>query len=337
MNAPPRPPPPPGPPVPPPSASSHHHSPSISAFSSRIDSPPHSLPPPQLSPLSSPSSSPRSSPTSAFTFAPPSSSPICPQCSLPYHDVVSSSYPRVLHCLHTYCTNCCQILAHQGTGKNIICPLCSFETALTDRGILDLQTNHSMIHLMKLKQKQQLLNEKFVCNNCDVEAATWRCQNCDEGCANLCNDCKLQHLQMKALRSHVLIPMKEYQESNLYPRDQIACQKHRNEFLEIYCCDCKMAICLTCAVYEHQHHQRKTIQDGEGIEKREMQQDLLNLHDVYDVYEQETNQIENISKNLSHQNELLKNKTRNIFQELHNLLHERYLPPPLSLPLTLTL
>lgn len=190
---------------------------------------------------------------------------------------------------------------------------------------------------MKLHKKQQLLNAKFTCDNCDVEVATWRCQNCDDGCANLCNDCKLQHLQMKALRSHVLIPMKEYQESNLYPRDQVSCRNHHNELLEIYCCDCKMAICLTCAVYEHQHHLRKTIQDGEEIEKREMQQELLDLRDIYDAYEQEANQIENISKNLIQQNELLKSRTRNLFEELHDLLRERYSPLCLCLPSFLTL
>lgn len=265
-------------------------------------------------------------PSSSSTTTNGSSIPInllCSNCTQPYDDSISSTYPRLLSCLHTFCTNCCQNLAHKDTGKNIVCPSCSYATDLTDNGIHELQTNYAIIRQVKLFKKSQSMNQSLICNNCDLEIAIWRCQNCEDGCANLCNECKIQHLQMKALRSHILIPMEEYKQSNVHTRDLFPCHKHPNEYLEVYCCDCQIALCLTCAVYDHQQHQRKTIDDGLLIEQHNIQQDITDVTDVYDVYEKETDSIEGISTSLSKQNDALKQNISSLFHELHELLNDR--------------
>jgi hypothetical protein len=270
----------------------------------------------------------------------------CPHCSQGYDDLIASSQPRVLHCLHTFCTNCCQTLAHHGTGKVIHCPLCSYRTELTENGIYGLDPNYAILKIIKLQKKIELMSQISTCDNCDVEVALWRCQNCDEGCANLCQECKSQHLQMKALRSHTFVTMEEYKQSNhLHSKDLFPCPKHPNEYLEVYCSDCHLAVCLTCAVYDHSQHCHRTVDDGLMIVQQQIQQEILDVVDVYQSYEVETNNITHIANNLNKQHEALKKNLSSLFGELQSQLHERYCPcllvrarlililsPPLSCP-----
>lgn len=249
---------------------------------------------------------------------------ICEGC-LQEYDNTRDKQPKVLNCLHTYCVSCCQNIAYKNEGRIIICPLCSYETDLNNKGINSLQVNYSILRILDIKKKEELNKLTLLCENCDKqEVANWRCQNCDEGCANLCDECKFQHTQMKALRSHILIPMDEFKKSTTYTRDNFTCQKHPTELLEVYCCDCRIAVCLTCAVYDHHLHTRKTIEDGLNIESTDITQNIHDVTDVYNIYEKETNSVEGISQNLNNQNELLKQNIKNLFQELHNMLYERY-------------
>ena len=232
--------------------------------------------------------------------------------------------PKVLNCLHTFCSLCCQTIGYKNNGKIIICPLCNNETNLKEKGIGGLQVNYIILRQLEIKRKEELLKSNLKCENCNKSNnAIWRCLTCEEEYANLCEDCKLQHTQMKALRSHNIITINEYKTLTSYIKDKFQCNKHINEELEVYCYDCHQAICLTCAVYDHNNHSRKTIEDGLEIESSDIKQNIYNVTDLYNIYEKETKSVEDISQNLLNQNELIKKNITNTFQELHTMLQER--------------
>ena len=88
------------------------------------------------------------------------------------------------------------------------------------------------------------------CNqNRKTKSAQFMCQQCKE---QMCAECTKCHQSMKMSKTHRLLPMKEVlskSESRLSL--DMKCDRHKGEFLSLYCKPCRVSCCAKCAATNH--------------------------------------------------------------------------------------
>ena len=97
-----------------------------------------------------------------------------------------------------------------------------------------------------------------MCDLCSEEnnedpnkTAKWHCIQCGE---KLCAQCCIHHKRVKATKSHELIEIGSESNEHLLKNRPSFCDQHLGKPLELYCNDCKMVMCVTCLVDEHNTH-----------------------------------------------------------------------------------
>lgn len=143
----------------------------------------------------------------------------CPLCTEPF------SAPRILPCLHTFCTACLGRLepfsdlalcredsdsGSDGSGPHgqqrnyqpprlsILCPLCDTEVNLPPGGVEDLPTNHLALNEVLLEALQGA-GLDLACDLCADGEAVKRCQTCR---VCLCHFCCQAHKWVLPLPRH---------------------------------------------------------------------------------------------------------------------------------------
>jgi len=189
----------------------------------------------------------------------------CPICSEIFVDT------RVLPCIHTYCLRCIKSLASdKKPGDKIPCPLCRKEFAIPEGGTSELPKNYFVEKLLEAKSLTSFLHhEDSLCDVCtDDEETSERkrkaivyCIDCHK---NMCKQCYGHHQQFKLPGTHKLI---ERNKSPLVADDvllkfpETSCIKHPDKCLEIYCFDCKTAVCMMCYIKGHSSHKCSDVKD----------------------------------------------------------------------------
>ena len=247
----------------------------------------------------------------------------CPNCKEQYSLTADDGTPKVLNCCHALCTKCCRLSAKTGEDNTIRCSLCATATSVdVTRGVHALLDHFPLMNELKRMEIENCKAGAILCDNCEVSnKANWKCLQCDTGCANLCDDCKVQHNGLKALRSHEVISLTEFAErsEHLVP----TCSVH-DEPVEVYCQDCIKTMCCSCAIHQHQAHTRCTISEGADIEKLDLERHIDTASDVVTRCHTEVEKIREVKDTLiSHSSGLIDNVTT-CFAELHELLRVRY-------------
>ncbi|XP_038055946.1 E3 ubiquitin-protein ligase TRIM71-like [Patiria miniata] len=172
----------------------------------------------------------------------------CPICYTEYKD------PRMLDCSHSFCLKCLQELrlTQNKDDKNIVCPLCRKETALTEAGV-DMLPGGSM----EVNQQEQTEDQglKVMCQACDEEnEAISRCMDCKH---YLCQECKKAHSRMAVLRTHKIVALTELpvESQGIIEDTELKkvpkCFKHPDQDLCLYCNSCEVLICNECTNIDH--------------------------------------------------------------------------------------
>ena len=153
--------------------------------------------------------------------------------------------PRLLSCLHSFCSDCLVKLTKNGS---ILCPTCREETAVPNNDINMLRANFMLQkvkeHLDKIHASKSLL-----CQLCRVEPALLKCQECLQ---LLCNDCSYKHNKVKKFRDHKIYNL---------------CKKHPDVIITNVCMKCAEPACSNCVINEHLDHESEVDTYDEGIEK----------------------------------------------------------------------
>ena len=180
---------------------------------------------------------------------------VCHICSNIYVE------PKMLSCLHTFCSKCLEdnyLLETRERSytfllynKPITCVLCTKKTELPYGGISRLPDNTLIQKLGNVLQKNQPLSEKCSkpCDICIIgsngpKEATAKCLDCLK---LLCETCSELHINTKVTKFHSIISLES--EKNIH------CKIHKDELIKYYCESCQECICTLCAFHQHKEHQ----------------------------------------------------------------------------------
>lgn len=110
--------------------------------------------------------------------------------------------PRVLQCLHVFCTPCLDKLVESGAeggGTAIACPTCKQTTKLAAAagGVADLLVDVVAINMMEMAD---IRTQQVRCTSCKAdEKAVARCSDCS---SFLCPSCVTAHNYMRCFENH---------------------------------------------------------------------------------------------------------------------------------------
>jgi hypothetical protein len=202
----------------------------------------------------------------------------CEVCFHPFGpgEDATTCVPLLLQCGHSYCGGCLVAeLARTGAVPNTLtCPRCREPTWLGEKGVAGLKRNFALLELIALRVQSPLSPASTAsarptaspasrCIECEGEA-TIGCSKCE---ATFCDGCYKSAHKLKALASHVALPLAEYQRSlqaaaapaaaaSSIPR----CPEH-DEPLKLFCCTDKVPICLLCREFgAHKGHEVQLVE-----------------------------------------------------------------------------
>lgn len=174
--------------------------------------------------------------------------------------------------------------------EKLECLLCQKEVDIPENGLSALPRNLFVDKLLETSKLSSSLSGKDI--PCDVCCDDKRKKGgekrrraivyCIECRVNMCDVCSGHHQKFKYPVAHTLADLeKQLQAEELLLKFQEnRCDEHVDKPMEIYCTDCKMAVCTVCYITSHQSHEispanqvteelrEKMKLESDGIEKQ---------------------------------------------------------------------
>ena len=197
------------------------------------------------------------------------------------HDEVSCSVcmctftdPKQLPCLHSFCLHCLNgIQRTSGVHDKITCPECRRQFQIPGSGNpSELPTNFRINSLLDVLAIKECSTANVKCGNCNKRnAQTLYCFQC---CSFWCDECVLAHNIIRINKEHRTLALKDFQDQDIeavLKRPAFCKEKrHENKELELFCKDCKVAICNTCAVTLHEGHGKMLLEEATDARKTQI-------------------------------------------------------------------
>ena len=197
------------------------------------------------------------------------------------HDEVSCSVcmctftdPKQLPCLHSFCLHCLNgIQRTSGVHGKITCPECRRQFQISGSGNpSELPTNFRINSLLDVLAIKECSTANVKCGNCNKRSAqTLYCFQC---CSFWCEECVLAHNIIRTNKEHRTLALKDFQDQDIEAvlKRPAFCQekRHENKELELFCKDCKVAICNTCAVTLHEGHGKMLSEEATDARKTQI-------------------------------------------------------------------
>ncbi|EDO34308.1 predicted protein [Nematostella vectensis] len=172
--------------------------------------------------------------------------------------------PRLLICMHTFCTPCIQRISNNDASASLTCPTCRKETPIPETGVESLHLNffvNQMLDVVRHKadELKKEIRETRRCEGCEnneeADVATSRCVDCNKP---LCTTCVADHKRVHATLDHRVIAISEGEEGEDQALDKYSltfCKYHTRNVIKYFCITCDEAICRVCTILEHREHQ----------------------------------------------------------------------------------
>jgi len=142
------------------------------------------------------------------------------------------------------------------------CPLCRKEFTVPDKGLSATQKNFFMeklLHARKLSARQEA--QHIPCDVCSsdkasaietVKPASVYCVHCQQ---NYCKQCSLHHRRIKSTSSHTQVDIGTGSKPAEILKVSVSmCEEHKGKEIEVFCQDCKVAVCMMCVITSHKNH-----------------------------------------------------------------------------------
>ncbi|CAG08216.1 unnamed protein product, partial [Tetraodon nigroviridis] len=175
----------------------------------------------------------------------------CAVCKRLYRD------PKILPCLHTFCSECIGRLEPFSVGGppreerpavTVLCPACDSEVDIPPSGPGGLSTDHLALDEVFLETLEA--DGPLGCDLCGEGGAESRCEVC---CVNLCGFCCQAHRRQKRTASHSVRCLGELKSCGPLRRP-VLCGLHPGQELRLFCQPCDLPVCLECAATLHRDH-----------------------------------------------------------------------------------
>ena len=194
--------------------------------------------------------------------------------------------PKLLPCIHSFCLKCLnQFWKNKQPGDRVPCPLCRAEFLIPSGGFAELRTN---FFIEKLKDAQKLSDQVQNSHKCDIctcrkiekEASDYYV-DCRQ---NLCEECAEVHQLLSNSRCHkvhkVLSTEKCSKTEELLIKSEAFCTKHNEKKIDIFCLECKCALCTTCFILAHNGHDCADINDVIEDVRVQIKEDMEITNDI---------------------------------------------------------
>ena len=201
----------------------------------------------------------------------------CSVCMCPFTD------PKQLPCLHSFCLHCLNgIQRTSGVHGKITCPECRRQFQIPGSGNpSELPTNFRINSLLDVLAIKECSTVNVKCRNCDKRSAqTLYCFQC---CSFWCEECIVGHNIIRENKDHRTLALKDFQDQDIKAvlERPAFCQKkhHENKELELFCKDCKVAICSACAMTLHDNHVKVLLHAATDARKAQINSTIKSLKD----------------------------------------------------------
>ncbi|PIK41345.1 hypothetical protein BSL78_21795, partial [Apostichopus japonicus] len=201
--------------------------------------------------------------------------------------------PKLLPCLHRFCTACLEPLIGKA-GEKLKCPLCQQSIVVPEDGFkTDFYVN-SIIEYVHFKKslKSEIIKK---CYGCTLDlAVTAYCFKCNDFLCQNCRDFHMKNNIVKEHRPHVL-ELCNVADSNLSMakldslKDAPKCHTHPEKVAELCCKSChSLPICMVCGAFgEHKAHDLQEVTSLANSERKLLADSLGTLMElkekVYDM------------------------------------------------------
>ena len=171
--------------------------------------------------------------------------------------------PKQLPCLHSFCLHCLQnIQSTSGIRDTILCPECRRSFTIPGNGDLDtLPTNFRLNSLLDALPVTECKRSGVKCGNCEkTRQESAYCFTC---CSFWCDDCLPLHNRIRAYKEHHALALKDFRDEDFESilKQPTFCAKHEKKELELFCQACKITICNSCALIDHEGHAKIALED----------------------------------------------------------------------------
>lgn len=182
----------------------------------------------------------------------------CPNCSRELQS------PKMLPCLHSFCSECLESCLENADIKPeecFLCPICRSRCSVPKGGVAAMKSNvlvESMDAFLSFRN-EVLCDESVPCGGCCrpglIKAKAVKCVECNEW---LCKACVKVHLKVKASKKHHMLTSEELlsgQQDDLIKENMAInyCQRHSLRH-NCYCNDCDELVCEMCQNTIHHSH-----------------------------------------------------------------------------------
>jgi len=188
--------------------------------------------------------------------------------------------PRQLPCIHTFCLNCIRGFTRDNQPEDEVpCPLCRKEFTIPKSGVCGLPSNFFIEQLKDILDPSSTHCEVCTSGTAAVDMnklATMLCVDCNE---RQCEACAANHSRMKISRDHKLIRMNGKELEDATKMVKLFCKSHNYKPLELYCFDCKAAICMMCfaTTCAHKSHKCSDVNEVADEYRKQLTSDIRKM------------------------------------------------------------
>ncbi|XP_033737963.1 E3 ubiquitin-protein ligase TRIM56-like isoform X2 [Pecten maximus] len=206
--------------------------------------------------------------------------------------------PKLLKCLHTYCTDCIQTLVQCKEEKSSLkCPICKVEETYEEAPTLPVH------HLSKrLAEGKAMAKDTQQCSICALNAlflpAIKICFECKDF---LCEGCADKHKFSRFTIDHKITDLDEesWQESlEKVHIENMMCPEHEKEEVRFFCEDCYNLVCRDCVILKHSDHKVLPVNQAVSSRKREFEFRMLGMTQRLQYAERELTSNDDALNNL---------------------------------------
>jgi len=149
------------------------------------------------------------------------------------------------------------------------------EFTLPDNGVEGLPKNFFVTNWLQMKELSSGEGKTSVCDACSSDGATEMkmttvyCLECEQ---KLCQDCEAWHKTFKVTRRHKTVELGSESLPLKLPLN--TCEKHADKYLDVYCFDCKLVVCIICYISTHSKHKCSGVNEIAGELQEQMTSDV---------------------------------------------------------------